>query len=89
MQNISIVITSPLSQEFSSGNQAVRAEIYKLEGGRRRCLEVVDEHNNSTVWDDAFETDSEALNEAQRTIRDDGIRTLIGLEGNEEWGCTL
>lgn len=85
MQNFSIVIISPLSQELSNGNQAVRAEIYKLEGGRRWCLEVVDEYNNSTVWDDAFETDSEALNEAQRIIRDDGIRTLIGPEGDEEW----
>lgn len=85
MQNISIVIISPLSQELSSGNQAVRAEIYKLEGGHRWCLEVVDEYNNSTVWDDTFETDSDALNEAKRIIRDDGICALIGPEGDEEW----
>lgn len=85
MQNISIVVTSPLSQELSSGNQAVRVEIYKLEGNRRWCLEVVDEYNNSTVWDDTFETDSDALNEVQRIIRDDGIGGLIGPEGDEEW----
>ena len=85
MQNFSIVIISPLSQELSNGNQAVRAEIYKLEGGHRWCLEVVDEYNNSTVWDDTFETDSDALNEAKRIIRDDGICALIGPEGDEEW----
>lgn len=85
MQNISIVVTSPLSQELSSGNQAVRVEIYKLEGERRWCLEVVDEYDNSTVWDATFETDSEALDEAQRVVRDDGISAFIGPEGGEEW----
>ncbi len=85
MQNISIIIISPLSQELSSGNQAVRVKIYKLEGNRRWCLEVVDEYNNSTVWDDTFETDADALNEVQRIIRDDGIGGLIGPEGDEEW----
>tara|TARA_R110001592_G_scaffold224197_1_gene479759 strand:- start:1291 stop:1551 length:261 start_codon:yes stop_codon:yes gene_type:complete len=85
MQNISIVIISPLSRDLFSGNQSVRVEIYKLEGESRWCLEVIDEYNNSTVWDDTFETDSDALNEAQRIIRDDGICALIGPEGDEEW----
>jgi hypothetical protein len=84
MQNISIVVTSPLSQELFSGSQAARVEIYKLEGEHRWCLEVVDEYNNSTVWDDTFEPDSDALNEAQRIIQDDGICALIGPEGDEE-----
>tara|TARA_R110000782_G_scaffold10986_5_gene33851 strand:+ start:3988 stop:4248 length:261 start_codon:yes stop_codon:yes gene_type:complete len=85
MQNISIVIISPLSQELFSGNQFVRVEIYKLEGESRWCLEVIDEYNNSTVWDDTFEIDSDALKEVQRIIRHDGISSLIGPEGDEEW----
>ena len=63
----------------------MRVEIYKLEGGSRWCLEVIDEYNNSTVWDDTFEIDSDALKEVQRIIRHDGISSLIGPEGNEEW----
>jgi hypothetical protein len=33
-------------------------------------LEVVDEFNNSTVWDDKFPWDAEALEEPRLTIRD-------------------
>ncbi|MGJ8686046.1 MAG: hypothetical protein ACSHWQ_01100 [Spongiibacteraceae bacterium] len=63
----------------------MRVEIYKLEGEHQWCLEVVDEYNNSTVWDDTFETESAALSEAQCIIRVDGIGALIGPEGDEEW----
>jgi spore coat protein CotH len=41
-------------------------------------LEVVDEFNNSRVWDDQFPTDREALDELLRTIREDGIQSLVG-----------
>ena len=34
--------------------------------------------SNSTVWDDLFATDQAALDEALRTIRDEGIESLIG-----------
>jgi uncharacterized protein len=60
--------TSPLSQEVSSGDKTVRLEIYRLEGETSWVLEVVDEYNNSTVWDDVFESDTTALAEAKKTI---------------------
>lgn len=41
-------------------------------------LEVVDEYRNATVWDAPFETDREALDEALKTIEEDGIDSLIG-----------
>jgi len=41
-------------------------------------LEGVDEYENSTVWDTAFESDQDALDEALRTIKEDGIESLIG-----------
>ena len=65
--------TSPLSQEVSSGDKTVLVEIYRLEGEASWTLEVVDEYNNSTVWDDVFETDSAALAEAEKTILAEGI----------------
>ena len=45
---------------------------------------IVDEHGNSTAWDEAFTTDTEALNEAKKTIATDGIQSFIGPEGGEK-----
>lgn len=77
---------SPLSQTISSGGRTVSVEIYRLEGENSWILEVEDEFNNSTVWDDTFETDSAALTEAKKTILAEGINSLIGPEdGKGEW----
>lgn len=75
---------SELSQEIASDGQAVSVEIYRIESVPEWQLEVVDEFGNSTVWDETFENDSDALAEAQRTILADGIGALIGPEGDEE-----
>lgn len=72
--------TSPLSQEVTSGGKTVSVEIYRLVGETSWALEVVDEHNNSTVWDDMFKTDSAALIEAKKTILSEGVGSLIGPE---------
>jgi len=69
---------STLSQDVSSGNRTVRVEIYRLEGETTWALEVVDEYNNSTVWDDTFATESAALTEAKKTILADGVNSLVG-----------
>ena len=70
--------TSPLSQQVSSGGRTVSVEIYRLEGETSWALEIIDEHNNSTVWDDTFETESAALTEAKKTILAEGVSSLIG-----------
>jgi hypothetical protein len=44
-----------------------------------RSVEVVDEYGNSTVWDNLFPTDQAALDEAMRTIDEQGIDAVIGL----------
>ena len=46
---------SKLSQDISSAGRKVSIEIYRLEGDKSWNLEIVDEFNNSTVWDDTFE----------------------------------
>ena len=51
---------SPLSQTISSEGKTVQVDIYE-DGNGGWILEVIDEFNNSTVWDDSFETDSAAL----------------------------
>ena len=68
---------SPLSKEYSEDGKAVQIYIYEnSEGGW--ILEVTDEYNNSVVWDDIFETDEDALKEFKRTIKEEGIMSLIG-----------
>ena len=70
---------SPLCQEVSSGGNTVSVEIYE-DGEGEWILEVVDEHGNSTVWDDSFPTDAAALAEVKKTILEEGIQVLIGGE---------
>ncbi len=46
------------------------------------------EYNNSTVWDDTFETDSAALTEATKTVLAEGVGSLFNPEdgkSNGEW----
>ena len=70
---------SPLCQELTADGKTVKVEIYRSDTGGW-ILEVVDEFNNSTVWDDEFDTDAAALDEAKATIRDEGIDSLIGID---------
>lgn len=71
---------SPLSQDISSGGRTVSVEIYRLKGDEKWALEIVDEFNNSTVWDHTFETESAALTEAKKAILEDRVTTYIGPE---------
>ena len=68
---------SPLCQAITSDRRMVQVDIYEGDPGKW-ILEVVDEFNNSTVWDDQFETDKEALEEVEKTIKEEGIQALIG-----------
>ncbi|MEL6219407.1 MAG: hypothetical protein AAFR79_13220 [Pseudomonadota bacterium] len=51
-------------------------QIYKLEGGGEWTLEVVTEDGTSIVWDDAFDEDQAAFDEAVSTIRSEGARAF-------------
>jgi hypothetical protein len=62
------LITSSLSQEISSGGHTVNVEIYRLETENQWTLEIVDEFNNLTVWDDCFQSDSAALAEGRKAL---------------------
>ena len=43
-------------------------------------LEVVDQYNNSTVWDGEFSTDQEAFDLFVEEVKEEGIDALIGPE---------
>ncbi|MEO8341742.1 MAG: hypothetical protein ABI604_18905 [Nitrospirota bacterium] len=70
-------IHSPLTQSVTREGKIVRIEIYE-NGDGGWLLEVVDEYWNSTVWDDPFLSDHDALAEALKSIEVDGIQSLIG-----------
>lgn len=69
--------TSPLSQTLSRDGHTIEVEIYRGDSGW--ILEVVDEDNNSTLWEDEFDTDQAALDELHATLQSEGIQALIGL----------
>ena len=69
---------SALCQSVTRDGKTVQIDIYE-DGENGWLLEVVDEYNNSTVWDDPFSTEQSALDEALKTINEEGIGSLIGL----------
>lgn len=77
---------SELSQAYSEGDVTVQIDIYE-DGEGGWLLEIVDEHNNSTVWEDSFETEQAALDEALEALREEGIATFVGPveEAGESW----
>lgn len=71
------LINSPLEQTYTEGSDSVEIFIYRMPD-TPWTLEVQDVFGNSTVWDDPFETDQEALDEFFRTVKEEGIGSLIG-----------
>ena len=70
------IIHSPLEQTYSADDHSVDIQIYRS-ADSQWILEVVDEHGTSTVWDDQFETDKLALEEAFMAIETEGIGSFI------------
>jgi uncharacterized protein len=70
------IIYSPLEQQFTQAGHTIEICIYKSEGSSW-ALEIVDAGGTSTVWDDQFETDQEALDEALNSIKEDGIKAFL------------
>jgi hypothetical protein len=55
----------------------VSVQIYRVaRPGERWSLEVVDDDDTSTVWDETFEKDTEAYEEFARTLEREGILTF-------------
>jgi hypothetical protein len=69
---------SRLCEEVTRDGLTVRVQIYRLKTGNDGwSLEVVDHEGASTVWDDLFATDHEALAEFYRTLEAEGIQSLL------------
>ena len=73
------LIYSAHCQTVTLDGKTVKVEIYSS-GKNDWILEVVDEDGNSTVWDDPFPTDAGAYKEFQRTLDEEGIDSVVGLD---------
>jgi hypothetical protein len=72
------IVYSPLCKEVTQDGLIVRVQIYRLKTGHEGwSLEVVDHEDASTVWDDLFATDHEALAEFSRTLEAEGIQSFL------------
>ena len=70
------IITSKLSRKFTRDGITIEILIYRVDADPSWQLEVVDAAGGSTVWEDLFETEQDALNEAFQTIASEGIASF-------------
>ncbi|MBE9610842.1 hypothetical protein [Chitinilyticum piscinae] len=78
MHNDIELIFSPLQQKYTENDQTVEVCIYRLPDSGW-TLEVVDQYNNSTIFDGEFESDQDAFDLFLSEIREQGIESFIGL----------
>ena len=70
------IIESQLCSTIERDGISLRVEIYRGDDSEW-ILEVVDEVGNSIVWTDQFATDQAAMDELMRTIKVEGIRSIV------------
>jgi uncharacterized protein len=70
-------IIHSLERSVTEGDTTVEISIYRSPNSDW-ILEVVDEYGNSTVYDDLFPTDQDALDEALSEIESHGIDVYVG-----------
>lgn len=68
---------SPLGQRIEGDGTYIDVEIYRSESDAGWILEVLDEEDASTVYDDPFETDEAALAEVLASIQKYGLRVYL------------
>jgi hypothetical protein len=71
------LIYSALQQDYQVEGKTVQIQIYRMPDSGW-TLEVVDQYNNSTVWDGEFDSDQEALDLALAELNEEGIEAFIG-----------
>lgn len=71
---------SALSRTVIEDGKSLRIEI-QSDGRGGWLLELTDEHQNSTHWEDPFATEQAALDEGLAAIREEGMEAFIGPAG--------
>ena len=73
-------VTSGKSQRVVVDGYAFLINIHRLETDTTWSLEVVDHQNDSHLWDNQFETDSEARDAALSALKSEGA--IAFMRGN-------
>lgn len=69
---------SELAGEFTDDGITVLVDIFRPEGSQEDWkMEVIDQDEGLTVWEEAFATDRDAFDEFLATVERDGIRTFL------------
>jgi hypothetical protein len=71
------IVMSPLCRGITGDGTKIQVDIYRGEDDPGWILEVIDEENASTVWNEPFDTDREALDTVMEVIELDGIRSFL------------
>ena len=71
------IVMSPLCREIIKDGTRIQVDIYRGESETGWILEVIDEEDASTIWDEPFDTDREALDTVIKVIELDGIRSFL------------
>ena len=71
------LVKSPLECSVTRDGITVDICIYRGEDETSWILEIVDQNQGSTVWDDRFATDQAALDEAMLAIEEEGLKSFV------------
>ena len=77
-----VIEHSPLERDITRDDATVRICIYRGQDDPGWILEIEDELGGSTCWEDLFDSDQAALDEALRSIDEEGIGTFIDVESD-------
>ena len=72
------IIYSPLNRRYERDGVEVEVCIFRIEGSDW-TLEVIDEFNNSTVWNEEFKNDEQAFADFEKTVQEEGMSTVSGM----------
>ena len=74
------IVVSPLCRSVEQDGVSVEIHIYRGSEDDTWVLEIVDQQGTSTVWDDRFETDEAALQEALSALKLEGIIPFLTVD---------
>jgi hypothetical protein len=72
------IVYSPLCRTLTQDDKTIEIKIYRGVSERTWILEVVAEDGSSTVWDERFDSDQDALAELHTTIVLEGMSVFEG-----------
>lgn len=75
---------SPLTRTLTEGGRSIEVYIFREKGAKTWFLEVVDDHDHSSVWEESFTSDAQALGMVQRIIREEGFVAFLGPGPDDE-----